>query len=86
MTPRTAMDLSVASRVLRLRLTYRPGISEGEYSRNLADADCSAPPCDRKYATSIKSATIHEAKGKEYDAVCVVIPPDLESLDVPSNL
>ncbi len=28
-------------------------------------------------APEIGSATIHEAKGKQYDAVCVVIPPDL---------
>jgi DNA helicase II / ATP-dependent DNA helicase PcrA len=28
-------------------------------------------------APEVKSATIHEAKGKEYDAVCVVIPPDI---------
>jgi DNA helicase II / ATP-dependent DNA helicase PcrA len=73
---RTVWISALRQEVLRLRLTYRPGISERQYFRNLADADW-----QRLLATGnaphIKSATIHEAKGKEYDAVCVVIPPDL---------
>jgi DNA helicase-2/ATP-dependent DNA helicase PcrA len=73
---RTIWISALRQEVLRLRLTYRPGTSESQYFRNLANADW-----QRLLATGnaphIKSATIHEAKGKEYDAVCVVIPPDL---------
>lgn len=73
---RAAWISALRAEVLRLGLAYRPGISERQYFQNRADADW-----QRLLATSnapdIGSATIHEAKGKEYDAVCVVIPPDL---------
>jgi hypothetical protein len=73
---RTIWISALRQEVLRLGLTYRPGISERRYFLNLTNADW-----QRLLATGnaphIKSATIHEAKGKEYDAVCVVIPPDL---------
>lgn len=72
---RTAWIAALRGEVLRLRLTYREGTSERRYFPDRADADW-----HRLLSTGnvpeIRSATIHEAKGKEYDAVCVVIPPD----------
>jgi DNA helicase-2/ATP-dependent DNA helicase PcrA len=62
--------------VQRLGLVYRTGISECIYFPNRADADWYRLLMTGD-ASTIASATIHEAKGKEYDAVCVVIPPDL---------
>jgi ATP-dependent exoDNAse (exonuclease V) beta subunit len=29
-------------------------------------------------AGSLRAATVHEAKGKQYDAICLVIPPDAQ--------
>jgi hypothetical protein len=73
---RTEWLSALRAEVLRLGLQYRPGISERQYFQNRADADW-----HRLLVTGntpeIRSTTIHEAKGKEYDAVCVVIPPDL---------
>jgi len=61
--------------VLRLGLTYRTGISERQYFQNRADADWHQLLVTGD-AAEVRSATIHEAKGKQYDAVCVVVPPD----------
>jgi DNA helicase-2/ATP-dependent DNA helicase PcrA len=73
---RTAWVSSLRAGVQRLQLTYRAGISEGQYFPNRADAKWHRLLVIGE-ASQIKSATIHEAKGKEYEAVCVVIPPDL---------
>jgi len=62
--------------VLRLGLTYRPGTSERHYFQNRADAEWQRLLVAGN-APELGSATIHEAKGKEYDAVCIVIPPDV---------
>jgi superfamily I DNA/RNA helicase len=51
------------------------GISERQYFQNRADADWHQLLVTGD-AAEVRSATIHEAKGKEYDAVCVVVPPD----------
>jgi len=83
--PRTCTDTNAArtswitvlrGEVLRLGLTYGPRTSERQYFQNRADANW-----QRLLVTGtepqIRSTTIHEAKGKEYEAVCIVIPPDL---------
>jgi superfamily I DNA/RNA helicase len=36
--------------------------------------------------TGLRCSTIHEAKGREFDAVCVVIPPDTGGFDYTSQL
>ena len=73
---RVAWIAALREEVRRLGLTYRAGLSERVYFPNRAGAEW-----QRLLVTAntpeIRSATIHEAKGKEYDAVCVVIPPDL---------
>jgi hypothetical protein len=73
---RTVWISALRTEVLRLGLAYRPGISERQYFQNRADADWQRLLV-AGHAPEIGSATIHEAKGKQYDAVCVVIPPDL---------
>jgi len=50
-------------------------MSERRYFPNRANADWHQLLVTGN-ERDIGSATIHEAKGKEYDAVCVVIPPD----------
>lgn len=72
---RTAWIIALRDGVSRLRLTYRDGTSERKYFPNRADADWHRLLVAGD-APEIRSATIHEAKGNEYDAVCVVIPPD----------
>jgi DNA helicase II / ATP-dependent DNA helicase PcrA len=72
---RTAWISMLRKEVLRLRLPYCTGTSERQYFPNRADAEWQRLLVAR-HAPEIWSATIHEAKGKEYDAVCVVIPPD----------
>ena len=73
---RTEWIAALRLEVLRLGLIYRAGMSERLYFPNRVDAEW-----HRLLVTGntpeIRSTTIHEAKGKEYDAVCVVIPPDL---------
>jgi DNA helicase II / ATP-dependent DNA helicase PcrA len=73
---RTAWISALREEVLGLGLTYRPGTSERQYFQNRADAGWQRLLVAGN-APEIGSATIHEAKGKEYDAVCVVIPPDV---------
>jgi superfamily I DNA/RNA helicase len=73
---RTVWVSALRAQVLRLGVTYRPEMSERQYFQNRADADWQRLLVTGN-APGIGSATIHEAKGKEYDAVCVVIPPDL---------
>jgi len=73
---RTAWISALRAEVLRLGLAYRPGMSERQYFQNRAEPDWQQLLVTGN-APDIRSATIHEAKGKEYDAVCVVIPPDL---------
>jgi DNA helicase II / ATP-dependent DNA helicase PcrA len=73
---RTAWISALREEVVRLRLVYGPGISERRYFQNRANADWHKLLVEAN-APDVRSATIHEAKGKEYDAVCVVIPPDL---------
>ncbi len=73
---RAAWLLALREQVLRLGLTYRLGTSERQYFRDRADAGWQRLLASGN-APEIGCATVHEAKGKEYDAVCVVIPPDI---------
>ncbi len=57
------------------RLTYRERISERGYFRNPANRQWNQH-LQASEIQAVKYATVHEAKGKEYDAVCVVIPVD----------
>jgi hypothetical protein len=72
---RTAWVSDLREQVLRLGLVYRPGISERQYFQNRANADWHRLLVTGD-APGLRSSTIHEAKGKEYEAVCVVVPPD----------
>jgi ATP-dependent DNA helicase UvrD/PcrA len=72
---RTAWISALREEVVRLRLVYGPGISERQYFQNRANANWQKLLVGAN-VPDMRSATIHEAKGREYDAVCVVIPPD----------
>lgn len=84
--PRTCEDTDAAraewvellrQQVRSLRLAYREGVSERRYFSSRAGASwhrcLNAGP-----VASLRAATVHEAKGKQYDAICVVIPPDAQ--------
>ncbi len=82
--PRTCADTSSArtswittlrERVQSLNLSYRVGISVNQYFQNRTDANWNRFLVSES-VPDIRSSTVHEAKGKEYDAVCIVIPPD----------
>ncbi len=73
---RTAWISKLRDGVRLLHLTYRPGTSERQYFQDRADAAWHRLLVAGD-APEIRCSTIHEAKGKEYEAVCVVIPPDL---------
>lgn len=73
---RTAWISALRDEIRRLGLTYRSDISERQYFPNRAKADWHRLLVTGN-APKIGIATIHEAKGKGYDAVCVVIPPDV---------
>ena len=72
---RTAWIARLREEVLRLGLTYPDGTSERKYFPNRAGVEWNRLLVAED-APEIKSATIHEAKGGEYEAVCVVVPPD----------
>lgn len=73
---RTVWISELRQEVVRLGLAYGPRISERQYFQNRANADWHRLLMTDN-APEIGVATIHEAKGKEYDAVCIVIPPDV---------
>lgn len=61
--------------VRSLGLTYAQGLTERRYFSSRGGATwhrCFQHPG----VDSLTAATIHEAKGKQFEAVCVVIPPD----------
>lgn len=72
---RKAWIIALREATRNLGLAYSEGITEGQYF---------APPQKKLWhslltignESNLTGATIHEAKGKEYEAVCVVIPPD----------
>ena len=59
----------------RLGLSYGPGISARSYFHQPRTADWSKS-LRQSDARRLNWSTIHEAKGREYAAVCVVLPPD----------
>lgn len=61
--------------IRRHRLTYREGSSERRYFRTPPNAEWNQHLQGADIG-EVKCATIHEAKGREFHAVCVVIPPD----------
>jgi hypothetical protein len=61
--------------VRRLGLVFRDRISERRYFRNPPNAEWNRHLIVGD-TQEMKCATIHEAKGHEYDAVSVIIPPD----------
>jgi DNA helicase II / ATP-dependent DNA helicase PcrA len=63
-------------RVRALRLTYRHGTSERRYFQSRGDATWNRCLVDAD-VECLAAATVHEAKGKQYDAICLVIPPDV---------
>jgi superfamily I DNA/RNA helicase len=73
---RTAWISALRREVLRLELAYRPGTSERQYFPDRAGAEWQELLVTGD-GPEIRTATIHEAKGKEYEAVCIVIPPDV---------
>ena len=72
---RSAWISALQQQVQQLGLEYRAGITIRQYFPNRTDADWHRLLVAGD-APAVKCATIHEAKGKEYDAVCVVVPPD----------
>ena len=72
---RAAWITTLQEEVRRLHLTYRQGTSERRYLVKPRKASWSHL-LNFGDTPDLRSATIHEAKGKEYDAVCVIIPPD----------
>jgi DNA helicase-2/ATP-dependent DNA helicase PcrA len=59
----------------QLGLVYREHLSERAYFRRTSTVEWSHHLTGGDIP-EIKCATIHEAKGREYEAVCLVIPPD----------
>jgi hypothetical protein len=73
---RTAWVAALRQQVQRLGLVYTTRTSECRYFTNRTDADWHRLLMSGD-APEFACATIHEAKGREYDAICVVIPPDI---------
>lgn len=61
--------------IRRHKLAYCQRTSERSYFRNPPNSEWNQH-LQGADIQEVKCATIHEAKGKEYQAVCVVIPPD----------
>ncbi len=72
---RTSWITTLREGVKSLNLTYRAGTSVNQYFQNRTDANWNRFLVSES-VPDIRSSTVHEAKGKEYDAVCIVIPPD----------
>ncbi len=82
---RASWITSLHQEVDRLGLSYGPGMSarrcfprrpNAEWSKSLRQAD----------TPRLSWSTIHEAKGREYAAVCVVLPPDRGNRNHTSSL
>ena len=72
---RTAWVEGLHGRVRTLGLTYAAGITERRYFQTRAGATWHRCLSDAD-PEALTAATVHEAKGRQYDAVCLVIPPD----------
>jgi len=67
---------TLREQVRRHNLDYRKGTTERTYFRKPIKIDWQNYIQEYNSINNVECATIHEAKGREYDAVCVVIPPD----------
>jgi len=72
---RTAWVEQLRCLVRSLQLTYGQGITERRYFQSRPDAKWHRCLLDAG-AGELTASTVHEAKGRQYDAVCLVIPPD----------
>jgi len=66
---------ALRSEIRRLGIIYHSGTSEKRFFQDRRDAEWNQL-LDSQEVTRISCGTIHEAKGKQYEAVCVVLPPD----------
>jgi len=82
---RTQWVTALQDQVRRHRLAYGERTSERSYFRNPANREWNQH-LQGADIQEIKYATVHEAKGKEYDAVCVVIPADHGGTNHTANL
>ena len=72
---RDAWVSSLREEVLRMRLPFAPGISPRQFFQNRGAGNWQRL-LKLTPLPGMRCATIHETKGNEYEAVCVVIPPD----------
>ncbi len=72
---RSAWVASVQSEVERLRLVLSQGKTVPGYFRNPTKSQWSKH-LKSPVVTGLSCSTIHEAKGRQYEAVCVVLQPD----------
>lgn len=74
-TGRAEWVAALHEEIRRHKLANRQRTSERSYFRNPPNREWNQH-LQSADIQEVKCATIHEAKGKEYQAVCVVIPPD----------
>lgn len=74
---RAAWVRALQERVRGLGLAYRPRMTEGRFFPVRGGATWHRCLLDAGAGT-LRAATVHEAKGKQYDAICLVIPPDVQ--------
>lgn len=72
--------------ITALGLTYAQGMTVARYFRTPPGGDWSRFLFPGTDLTPTKWATIHEAKGSEHHAICVVIPPDRGGTDYTEQL
>lgn len=76
---------TLRSEIKWLRLKYAPRVSESTYLPKPKSSGWHKH-LDLADRSNLGCSTIHEAKGREYDAVCVVIPPDSAGFNHTSQL
>lgn len=74
---RTAWVEQLRGQVRSLGLVYGQGVTERRYFRSRAGATWHRCFFDAD-ADALTAATVHEAKGRQYDAICLVVPPDTQ--------
>jgi DNA helicase-2/ATP-dependent DNA helicase PcrA len=84
-TGRASWISTLHQEVDRLGLSYGPGISARKYFPRPSSAEW-GKSLRQTDAPRLNWSTIHEAKGREYTAVCVVLPPDRGNADHTSKL
>ena len=84
-TGRTSWMRTLRQEVDRLGLSYGPGISARSYFRQPPNTEWSKS-LRQTELPQLNWSTIHEAKGREYTAVCVVLQPDRGNADHTSKL